>query len=178
MRYWLPAAVIGVLGLAVDETVKAVALANLDPQHPIPLLGGLITLQLIGNPGAAFSMGESFTVVLTCVAIAALVAVIAWGLPRVRHTGWAVTGGLLLAGISGNLWDRLFRAPGPFQGHVVDFIQVPYFAIFNVADIFITSAAVLVVWLSMIAKVGLDGASLTERPAANADADGEGTIGG
>ncbi len=178
MRYWLPAALIGVLGLAIDQTAKAVALANLDPQHPIPLLGGLITLQLIGNPGAAFSMGEGFTVVLTCVAIAALVAVIGWGLPRVRHTGWAVTGGLLLAGISGNLWDRLFRPPGPFQGHVVDFIQLPYFAILNVADIFITSAAVLVVWLSMITKVGLDGTSLSERPASGGDVDGEEEVGG
>lgn len=180
-RHWPLAAAIGVLGLAVDQTAKAVALATLDPQHPIPLLGGLVTLQLIGNPGAAFSLGESFTVVLTCVAIAALVAVIGWGLPRVRNTAWAVTGGLLLAGISGNLWDRLFRPPGPFQGHVVDFIQLPYFAILNVADIFITSAAVLVVWLSMITKVGLDGAPLTERPAAEDDAEDDakdGTIGG
>ena len=54
-----------------------------------------------------------------------------------------------MAGISGNLHDRLFRAPGPLLGHVVDFIQLPHFAIFNVADICITSAAVLVVLLSL-----------------------------
>jgi signal peptidase II len=180
VRYWLPAAVIGVLGLGIDQAAKAVALAQLDPQRPIPLLGGLVTLHLIGNPGAAFSMGESFTVALTCVAIAALVAVVGWGIPRVRHRGWAVAAGLLVAGISGNLWDRLFRAPGPFQGYVVDFIQLPYFAILNVADIFITSAAVMVVWLSMITKVGLDGLPLTERPqpAEDSHPDPDGTVGG
>ena len=70
----------------------------------------------------------------------------------------------LLAGITGNLADRLFREPGPFRGHVVDFIQLPYFAIFNVADMFITAAAVLVIWLSMITQVSLGGVRLKERP--------------
>jgi len=172
-RYWILAAAIGVSGLVADQAVKAAAIANLDPQHPIPLLGGLVTLQLIRNPGAAFSMGEGFTVVLTFVAIAALIGVAGWGLPRVRHYGWAVTGGFLLAGISGNLYDRLFREPGPLQGHVVDFIQLPYFAIINVADIFITSAAVLVVWLSMISQVGLDGSKLKDEGSPAAAEDGE-----
>jgi signal peptidase II len=162
-RYWLLAAVIGVLGLGLDQAVKTLAIARLDPHDPVPLLGGLVTLQLIRNPGAAFSLGESFTVVLTGVAIVALIAVAGWAVPRVRHVGWAVTVGLLMAGISGNLFDRLFREPGPFQGHVVDFIQLPYFAIFNVADMFITAAAVLVVWLSLISQVGLDGANLKEQ---------------
>lgn len=162
-RYWLIALVVGVVGLGLDQAAKALAIANLDPAHPVPLLGGLVTLQLTRNSGAAFSMGEGFTVVFTVVAIAALVAVVVWALPRLRHVGWAVTAGLLLAGISGNLTDRLLREPGPFQGHVVDFIQLPYFAIFNVADICITAAAVLVVWLSMIAKVNLDGTRATDR---------------
>ncbi len=172
-RYRGLAAVIGVSGLVIDQVVKTLAIAKLDPNDPIPLLGGLVTLQLIRNPGAAFSMGESFTVLLTCVAIAALIAVTAWGVPRVRHTGWAVTMGLLLAGIAGNLTDRLFREPGPFQGHVVDFIQLPYFAIFNVADMCITAAAVLVIWLSMISQVGLDGAKLKDQPPKSAGTDDE-----
>lgn len=156
------AAAIGVFGLVLDQSLKALAIARLDPQDPVQLFSGLVTLRLIRNPGAAFSMGENFTVALTLVAIAALIAVSVWGVPRVRHYGWALTMGFLLAGISGNLFDRLFREPGPFQGHVVDFIQLPYFAIFNVADIFITAAAVLVVWLSMVSQVGLDGARLSQ----------------
>ena len=69
-------------------------------------------------------------------------------------------------GITGNLADRLFREPAPFHGHVIDFIQLPYFAIFNVADIFITGAAVLVIWLSMITQVSLGGVRLKERAGA------------
>jgi signal peptidase II len=153
---------IGVAGFALDLFAKNTAIANLDPQHPIALLGGLVTLQLIRNPGAAFSMGEDFTVVLTCIAIAALVAVLALIVPRIRHIGWAVAIGCLLAGIAGNLTDRLFREPAPFHGHVVDFIQLPNFAIFNVADMFITAAAVIGIWLSMITQVSFDGTRLKE----------------
>ena len=146
----------------IDLVVKNAAIANLDPQRPISLLGGLVTLQLIRNPGAAFSMGENFTVVLTIIAIAALIAVLTLIVPRLRHIGWAVTIGFLLAGIAGNLTDRLFRDPGPFRGHVVDFIQLPNFAIFNVADMFITAAAVIGIWLSMITQVSFDGRRLKE----------------
>ncbi len=153
---------IGFFGFLLDFVVKNVVIANLDPQHPIPLLGGLVTLQLIRNPGAAFSMGENFTVLLTIIAIAALIAVLVFIVPRLRHVGWAVTIGCLLAGIAGNLTDRLFREPGPFRGHVVDFIQLPNFAIFNVADMFITAAAVIGIWLSMITQVSFDGTRLKE----------------
>ena len=107
-------------------------------------------------------MGEEFTVALTCVALAALVVVAGWLLPKVRHLGWAVATGCLLAGIVGNLIDRLFREPGPFRGHVIDFLQVPHFAIFNVADIFITVAAAMVIWLSMITQVTMAGVSLKQ----------------
>ena len=91
--------------------------------------------------------------VLTGIAIAALIGVLAALVPRIRHVGWAVAIGFLLAGITGNLFDRLFREPGPFRGHVVDFLRLPNFAIFNVADMFITAAAVMVIWLSMITQV-------------------------
>lgn len=178
-RYRVVAACIGVGGLIIDQVVKNIVIARLDPEHPIPLLGGLITLRLIRNSGAAFSMGESFTAVLTVIAIAALAAVALWAVPHVRHWGWAITMGLLMAGIAGNLYDRLFREPGPFQGSVVDFIQLPYFAIFNVADMFITAAAVLVVWWSMVAQVGLDGARLSDRKsAASEDGDDSGSSDG
>lgn len=160
---------IAAVGLALDLWAKDLALAHLDPSRPIPLLGGLVTLQLIRNPGAAFSMGESFTVVISIVGIAALIGVLFWFVPRIRHTGWAVAIGLLLAGILGNLSDRLFREPGPLRGHVIDFIQLPYFAIFNVADICITAAAVMIIWLTVITKVSPAGVRLEDRD----DADDE-----
>ena len=161
---WALALGIGVLGYAIDFLTKELALAHLDPQNPPVLLGGLLRLQLIRNPGAAFSMGEDFTIVLTLIAIAALVGVLAFLLPRARHRGWVVASGLILAGILGNLTDRLFRPPAPLHGHVIDFLQLPNFAIFNVADMCITFAAVLIIWLVAIKQVDLDGASTKESP--------------
>ncbi len=167
LRFRLLAAGVAVIGVTLDQITKALAIAHLDPAEPIRLLGGLLTLQLIRNPGAAFSMGEQFTVVFTGIAIVALIGVAGWLLPRVRHVGWAVATGCLLAGIVGNLLDRLFREPEPFHGHVIDFLQLPNFAIFNVADMFITAAAVLVIWLSLITQVSVAGVRLkqVEKPA-------------
>lgn len=155
---------IALVGYGLDLATKQWALDTLDPQDPPVLLGGLLTLQLVRNPGAAFSMGENFTVVLTLIAAAALVFVAGWLLPRARHRGWVIGIGLLLAGILGNLTDRLFREPGFMHGHVIDFLQLPYFAIFNVADMCITFAAIVLIWQLVIAQVDLAGASTKEAP--------------
>ncbi|AZZ43273.1 signal peptidase II [Acidipropionibacterium jensenii] len=136
---------IAVCGLALDQIVKAVAVANLDPADPPVLFGGLLRLQLLRNPGAAFSMGSSATVVISVFATIALGVVIGYGAPRCRHRWTLVACGMVMAGIAGNLTDRLFRAPGVLRGHVVDLFALPHFAVFNVADMFITATAVLVV---------------------------------
>jgi signal peptidase II len=168
---------IGVVGFAADFAAKQWALANLDPSSPVQVIPGQLYLHLIRNPGAAFSMGEGSTVLLTCLAIAAMIFLLVWMVPRVRHPGWAVATGLLLAGVSGNLSDRLIREPGPFHGHVIDFLQVPWFAVFNVADMWITFAAVTVIWLTMITQVNLAGEKVerTEKGAAKPSADDTGT---
>lgn len=145
------------LGFAADLATKTWALLALDPARPITVIPGLLTLHLIRNPGAAFSMGENLTVALTALAIAAVLFLLLWMAPRARHPGWAVTTGFLLAGVSGNLFDRLTREPGIFRGHVIDFLNVPFFAIFNVADIWITFAAIGVIWISLITQVTLAG---------------------
>lgn len=156
-RAWPLAVVIAVIGYGADVVTKQWALAALDPNNPVDVVTGLLRLQLIFNPGAAFSMGENFTAILSLVSTAAFIFVVGWMLPRLRHRGWAVASGLLLAGIVGNLTDRLIRPPGFLRGHVVDFLHLKNFAIFNVADIWITAAAVVMVWLVMWGKVGLDG---------------------
>lgn len=143
---------IALAGLALDQVTKAMAVAWLDPANPPKILGGLVTFQLIRNPGAAFSMGENATVLFAVLAIVALVSVSVWLVPRVTARTWAVATGLLLAGVAGNLTDRLFRPPGVMRGHVVDFIQLPYFAIVNVADICLTSAAATMVIVSLISE--------------------------
>jgi signal peptidase II len=157
---WLFASVL-VAGVLLDVVSKILAVRFLDPGEPVPLLGGLLTLRLIRNPGAAFSLGEQFTYVFACLAIGVLIFIAVRLVPRLAHTGWAVALGLLCAGITGNLLDRIFRAPGPLRGHVVDFFQLPHFAIFNVADMCITAAAIMIIVLAMIRGVGLDGQRYT-----------------
>ena len=110
---------IAALGYAVDVVSKVLAVARLTDQPPVPVVGDLLQLYLARNPGAAFSTGTSYTLVLTFVAIAAAVAVLVAS-RRLASVGWAIGLGFLMAGILGNLTDRVFRAPGPLRGHVVD----------------------------------------------------------
>ena len=150
-------AVVAAGGLLLDQLTKIIAVRWLDPADPPVLLGGLLTLRLIRNPGAAFSLGENFTIVFALLAVAVVSFVLVKLAPTINHPGWAVALGLLVAGVSGNLMDRIFRVPGFLRGHVVDFFQPPHFAIFNIADVCITSAAVLIMILAVIKNVGIDG---------------------
>jgi signal peptidase II len=140
---------------ALDQLTKVLAVAQLEGRVPVDLLGGLLTLRLTRNPGAAFSLGTGYTVVLTMVAIGVVVVVVRLS-SRLRSVGWAVALGLLLGGACGNLTDRLVRAPGPLRGHVVDFLELPHWPVFNVADSAIVAAAALVV-LQSLRGVRLDG---------------------
>jgi signal peptidase II len=151
---------LAVLVLALDIVTKSVAVAQLEGQEPVRILGGLIYLQLLRNPGAAFSMATGYTWVLTIVAIAVVVVIVRVS-RKLRSTGWAVALGLVLGGAMGNLTDRIFRAPGPLQGHVVDMVS-PFapdgraFAVFNLADSAITCGGVLLVLLALLGRE-LDG---------------------
>jgi signal peptidase II len=133
---------VGILALLVDVLSKRLAVSELADRAPVRVIGDFLQLRLVRNPGAAFGAGSSLTPVISVVAIIATVVVVYLAF-RVRNRGWAVGLGLLLAGIGGNLIDRLFRDPGPFRGHVVDFFALPHWPVFNVADICIDLAAVL-----------------------------------
>ena len=140
---------VALVGLGVDQASKRAVLETLSPGQPVEIVGSLVRFNLIFNPGAAFSLGTSMTLALSIFAIVALLACVFIALSKVRTLSQALAVGLMMAGISGNLHDRIFRAPGPLLGHVVDFIQLPHFAIFNVADMCITSAAFLIILLSL-----------------------------
>ena len=147
-------AVIAVAVLVADIITKTIAVAELEGREPVRIFGGLIYLQLLRNPGAAFSMATGFTWILSVIAIG-VVVVIVRAARRLRSTGWAVALGLVLGGALGNLMDRIFRAPGPLQGHVVDMVS-PFapngavFAVFNLADAAITCGGVLLVLLALL----------------------------
>jgi signal peptidase II len=141
--------------LAADVISKAIVVARMPDHQPIRLLGGLLTITLTRNGGAAFSIGTSMTIVFTAIAVGVIVCILRTA-RNLRSIGWAITLGLLLGGATGNLLDRIFRAPGPFQGHVVDWIELPHWPVFNLADSSIVCAGVLVVLLAL-GGIRLDG---------------------
>ncbi|MCL2735349.1 MAG: signal peptidase II [Propionibacteriaceae bacterium] len=149
------------VGVGVDQATKAIAIATLTPGVPVRVVADLLQLQLLRNPGAAFSTGSSMTVVFSVLAVIVLIAVSVWVVPKVHSRVWAIAVGLGMAGITGNFIDRVFRAPGPLRGYVVDFFAVKYFAVFNVADIMLTAAAVLIVLIAMVFKIDMSGRRVT-----------------
>ena len=150
-------AAVALTGLVLDVVTKIIAVDRLQPGRPVPVVDGLLTLRLIRNPGAAFGTGGGITPVFALAACAVLVFVVVRLVPRLGHPAWSVALGLLCAGVGGNLADRFFRAPGVLRGHVVDFLQLPHWPIFNVADICITSAAVLIVVLAVVKNIDITG---------------------
>ena len=161
------ALLVAVLGVVTDLLSKQVAVHELTGRAPVSVLGEVLQLRLVRNPGAAFSAGASLTPVISVVAVVATL-VVSYFAFRVRHRGWAVALGLLLAGVSGNLIDRIFRAPGPFRGHVVDFFALPNWPVFNVADICIDVAGALFVLL-LLRGAPFDGQRDLDRAPAGSD---------
>ena len=139
--------IIAVTVFVADLVSKTLVVATLSHQLPLRLLGGLLTLRVLRNSGAAFSIGTSMTVVFSLIAVGVIVAILRTA-RRLRSIPWAVTLGLLLGGAAGNLGDRIFRSPGPFRGYVVDWIQLPHWPVFNIADSCIVCGGVLAVLLA------------------------------
>lgn len=154
---------------ALDQVTKAWAERALADGEPRDLIGDLLRLHLTHNPGAAFSTGTGYTAVLTVVALAVIVVCVSMA-SRLRSPAWAVALGLVLGGALGNVTDRLFREPAPFRGHVVDFLELPHWPIFNVADAAISVAAVLFVLLS-IRGIRLDGTRADSSPSGSTGGD-------
>ncbi|CAM5582208.1 signal peptidase II [Kitasatospora aureofaciens] len=150
-----------VLTYALDLGSKLVAVSRLEGQEPVAITGHVLTLQVFRNSGAAFSSGQAFTVVFTAIAVA-VVVVVARAARRLQSLPWAVALGLLLGGALGNLTDRTFREPAVFRGHVVDFISVEHFAVFNLADSGIVCGGALMV-LMTIRGTSLDGSAPQDR---------------
>ncbi len=137
--------------LLLDQMSKLLIVAQMADRQPIRLLGGLLILTYTRNSGAAFSLGTGFTLIFTAVAVAVVVVIIR-SARRLYSVAWAVALGGLLGGALGNLTDRLLRAPGPGRGHVVDWIQLPHFAVFNLADSAISCSGVGMVLLTVLGR--------------------------
>ena len=150
---WVPVLLIAValVVATIDQISKNWVVAHLPPGEPFPVLGEALQWLFVRNPGAAFSMASGATWVFTILA-AVVAGVIVWQIRRLRSVPWALFLGLLLGGVLGNLTDRLTRAPGFPEGHVIDFIYTPWMmpAIYNLADVAIVSAMCIFVLVTLL----------------------------
>lgn len=130
--------------LTLDQISKALALAALRPGRSVAAIDGILHWTLQRNPGAAFSLFTRFPVVFTILATMISVVILAT-MRKVHDRFTAVALGLVLGGALGNLVDRVARAPAPFRGHVIDFIDFRVWPVFNLADSAVVVGAVLLV---------------------------------
>ena len=130
----------------VDQATKALAVARLEDQSAISAIPHILNFRFARNSGAAFSMGESFTLVFTLISTLVALGIIFFG-GRSRGINSTLLS-LVLGGVSGNLIDRFFRTPGFLHGHVVDWIELPHWPIFNIADSCVVVAALIYVLYS------------------------------
>lgn len=141
---------VAVAAYLVDVLSKVAVVATLEYGRPVSVIGDFLTFRLARNSGAAFSMATGYTWVLTFVALAVVLGIVRYA-TRLGSLGWVIGLGLVLGGALGNLTDRMFRSPGPFRGHVVDFIQVgDWWPTFNTADSAVVCGAVLLVLLTLL----------------------------
>jgi signal peptidase II len=130
-----------------DFVTKAWALQSLSTE-PRKVIGSLLQFTLVYNSGAAFSFATGFTILFSLIALSVVIATIYFA-PRITSRGWQLTIGLLLGGVLGNLTDRIFREPSFLSGYVIDWIQIPHWPVFNIADSAICIAAAISFVLSM-----------------------------
>lgn len=137
--------IVALLLIAVDQFTKNLAIATLELGVNYPVIGEILTWRLVYNDSAAFSLGFGYTWILAVIAAIATLATL-WFARRITSISWQIMTGIFLGGVVGNLIDRLIREPSFGNGHVVDFIRIPFnFPVFNLADIFIVSMAILAV---------------------------------
>jgi signal peptidase II len=124
-----------------DFATKHWAISAFDSQ-PQKIFGDLLSFTLVRNSGAAFSFATGFSIFFALLALAVVAAVVYYA-KQITSSGWQLTAGLLLGGVLGNLTDRIFREPGWLSGHVIDWIQIPNWPVFNLADCAIVTAAAI-----------------------------------
>ena len=145
------AGVIVVVAIVLDQLTKWWAESELDDGRVIDVLPTL-EFDLAYNPGFSFGTGAGFgrwigvLVIGMCVFLGYLIA-------TAETRGRTIIVACILGGAIGNLIDRLFRADDGFlSGEVVDFIDVTWYAVFNVADMFVVCGAIAFgvyeVWLN------------------------------
>ncbi len=121
-----------VLSVVLDRITKELVVISLMPGESVDFLGGFLRLTHVTNAGAAFGMLSDHTSFLAAISLALIGAIIWWYARYVPHSERGLGGvaaGLLIGGATGNLIDRVLR------GYVIDFFDLGFWPVFNVADI-------------------------------------------
>lgn len=129
------------LVVALDLTTKRWAAASFQ-SGSVEVIPGVLTFTYVENPGSAFSLFQgagSFLGVAAIVAVGVIAAALRHPRPWLEVVGF----GLIAGGAVGNLIDRIARGPGLFDGTVIDWLQLPNWPVFNLADSGITVGVVL-----------------------------------
>jgi signal peptidase II len=149
VRAWRAPVAIALAVIALDQLTKHWAVTSLGTDREIDLFWTL-RLNLAFNNGMAFGQGQGFGPVIAVVATVVIVYLLVSLQTEASPMG-TIGMGLLIGGAAGNLIDRLFRGDDGFlQGGVVDFIDLQWFPIFNIADIAINVGAALLILNSIL----------------------------
>ena len=131
-----------------DLLTKTWAENTLQYREPIRVIGDLLKFTYATNPGAAFNFATNATVVLSSLKLC-VAAFIIYYMTKPVNPRWAIGLALLFGGVAGNLWDRATREPGRWEGEVIDWIQIPHWPVFNIADSAIVCAGIFMTFLAM-----------------------------
>ena len=141
-RLLLVSVAVALVGYVLDQYTKHLVVTRMSEGQVIDVFPPLLRWYSIRNPGAAFSMGADSTWIFTIIQATVLLYVVIFLLRKLGSLPWALALGGLIGGVAGNLTARIFRPPSFGDGHVVDFIALPNFAIFNVADMLIVCSMI------------------------------------
>lgn len=135
--------------LIIDQASKHAAVQALESSGRVVDLG-IVDLRVIRNPNAAFSIPAEVIPGLFVIVTIVVIVLVVRAVPHTDHLGLAAAYGLVSGGALGNCMDRILRHPGFPSGHVVDFFDLGWFPVFNVADAGIVLGAVGVALLMLI----------------------------
>ncbi len=140
---WMAPSLVGAAALVVDQVTKWWALRVLDDRS-VDLVWTL-RLHLVHNSGAAFGRGQGFGPLLTVLIVIVVVFLVRHASRTGDHvTRWIV--GAIVGAATSNLVDRVCRADdGPLSGAVVDFVDLQWWPVFNLADAVIVVSGILLV---------------------------------
>jgi signal peptidase II len=143
------------LALALDQGTKELALSGL-ADGPVDIIEGALTLRLTYNSGGAFGVLQGLPGFFLIATLVVIVLILFWA-RRLEDRSWAIPLGMILGGGLGNVTDRVVRDTG---GRVVDFIDLHWWPVFNLAD----ASIVVGVGIILLLSARRDTRRASERP--------------